>query len=270
MTLSFQKMHGLGNDFVIFDGRQTPLSFTPAQIRLIADRRFGVGCDQVIVMEPTSNADVFMRIYNPDGSEAGACGNATRCVADIIFTENQKQNGVIETISGLLPYTHDAGAPPLITVDMGPARLDWAQIPLSQPCDTLHLPLDGDPVAVNMGNPHCVFICDNALDSPVDKEGVKIEHHPLFPQKTNVEYVSMQNTDHIRMRVWERGAGITLACGSGACAAAVAVIRRGLTGRTVRVTMDGGDVVIHWRESDGHVLMTGPVAYSFSGTISFP
>jgi len=268
MRLDFIKMHGLGNDFVIMDGRTAPLGLTPEQIKHISNRHFGVGCDQLIVMEPSSRADIFMRIYNPDGGEAGACGNATRCVADILYTENKSLKGVIETISGLLPYTHNGQNPALITVDMGPARLDWAQIPLSTPCDTLHLPLDGDPVAVNMGNPHCVFICDNALDRAVDKEGVKIEHHPLFPQKTNVEYVNIKNTDHIRMRVWERGAGITLACGSGACAAAVAVIRRGLTGRTVRVTMDGGDVIIHWQESDGHVFMTGPVAYSFSGVIS--
>lgn len=269
MSIPFLKMHGLGNDFVIIDARQTAPGLTADRIRNIADRRRGVGCDQLILLEKpkAAKADLFMRIYNPDASEAGACGNATRCVADLFMTEEGGMGCVIETIAGLLRCERGEGWQ--VTADMGPARLEWNEVPLLNQCDTLHLPLDGDPVGVNMGNPHCVFFCGNAEDIAVDKEGPKIEHSPLFPERTNVEYVSMLGPDHLRMRVWERSAGITQACGTGACAAAVAAIRRGMTGRKVRVTLDGGDLLIEWRERDGHVLMTGPVAYSFEGAISF-
>lgn len=265
--ISFQKMHGLGNDFVIIDGRKTPPGLTEAQIRQIGDRRRGVGFDQLIILEKQTDnaADLFMRIYNPDGSESGACGNATRCVADIIMREKGTDTAVIQTLPGLLTCARAGDSD--VTVDMGPARLEWEQIPLAKECDTLHLPLAGDPVGVNMGNPHCVFFVENAERADVAGIGATTEIDPLFPQKTNVEFVSLIGKDHIRMRVWERGAGITQACGTGACAAAVAAIRRGLTGRHVLVTLDGGNLQIEWRESDGHVLMTGPLAYSFEGTI---
>lgn len=265
--IAFKKMHGLGNDFVIIDGRKAAPGLSEGQIRQIGDRRRGVGFDQLIIIEKQidSAADLFMRIYNPDGSESGACGNATRCVADIVMRETGRDAVVIQTLPGLLYCTRAGGAD--VCVDMGPARLEWADIPLAGEMDTLHLPLDGDPVGVNVGNPHCVFFVDNAERADVAGIGPKTETDPLFPQKTNVEFVSLIGKDHIRMRVWERGAGITQACGTGACAAAVAAMRRGLTGRKVLVTLDGGNLEIEWRESDGHVLMTGPLAYSFEGTI---
>lgn len=269
MDLEFLKMHGLGNDFVILDARKRPLSLTQSQIRHISDRRRGVGCDQLITLEPSSGgADFFMRIHNPDGSEAGACGNASRCVADFFMTELGRDHCRIETISNIMECTRTPDG--LITVDMGVPRLEWNEIPVQNQCDTLYLPIEGDPVGVSMGNPHCVFFCGNPDDVSVDKLGPNVEHDPFFPERTNVEYVGMLGPDHLRMRVWERGAGITQACGTGACAAAVAAVRRGLTGRRVRVTLDGGDLMIEWRETDGHVFMTGAVAYAFKGAISIP
>lgn len=260
-------MHGLGNDFVILDGRDDGLALSGGDVRFIADRKRGVGCDQLIILEnASSGADVFMRIFNPDGSQAGACGNATRCVADLVMGELERDKCSIQTISCIMECmrTGDDG---LVTVDMGAPELEWDKIPLSKQCDTLHLPLDGDPVGVSMGNPHCVFFCEKLEDIDVDNLGVKIEHHELFPDRTNVEYVSVLDKNHLRMRVWERGAGVTQACGTGACASAVAAIRRGLTGRKVLVTLDGGDLTIEWRESNNHVYMTGPVSYVFEGSI---
>ncbi len=269
MKLPFIKMHGLGNDFVILDGRVNGLSLGGQAVRDIADRRRGVGCDQLIVLEKPADtkADVFMRIFNPDGSQAGACGNATRCVADLVMREKGAGRCAIQTIFCIMECTRTEGEEGLIAVNMGPPKLDWADIPLSSACDTLHLPLEGDPVGVNMGNPHCVFFCANPEDEDVDKLGPKVEHDPMFPDRTNVEYVGILGPDHLRMRVWERGAGITQACGTGACAAAVAAIRRGLTGRKVLVTLDGGDLQIEWREGDNTVTMTGPVAYAFEGNM---
>ena len=266
MPLSFRKMHGLGNDFVILDGRNKPVTLSAERISAIGDRRRGVGFDQLIILgESKAPNGVFMRIYNPDGSEAGACGNATRCVADLIMRESGVGACMVETVSGILECTHTEND--LIAVDMGPPKFEWNEIPLSEQCDTLHLPLPGDPVGVSMGNPHCVYFCEDMGDTYVGKFGSNIERNPLFPERTNVEFVRIQGKDHLRMRVWERGAGITQACGTGACAAAVAAIRRNLTGRHVLVTLDGGDLSIEWRESDGHVLMTGPVAYSFEGIL---
>lgn len=266
MDISFLKMHGLGNDFVILDGRENGLAISGGDVRWIADRRRGVGCDQLIILEKhSSDADVFMRIFNPDGSQAGACGNATRCVADLVMAEKERDSCSIQTISGVLACTRgEKGGQ--ICVDMGAPKLEWSDIPLSKQYDTLHLPLEGDPVGVSMGNPHCVFFCEDAEDIDVDKIGVKVEHNEMFPDRTNVEYVSMLSKNHLRMRVWERGAGITQACGTGACAAAVASIRRGLTGRKVLVTLDGGDLGIEWNEDNNHVYMTGPVAYVFEGS----
>jgi diaminopimelate epimerase len=265
---AFIKMHGLGNDFVVLDGRRAPISLSEAQVRRLADRRFGIGCDQLIVMEPPANdaATVFMRIYNPDGSEAEACGNATRCVASLVMAETGSDRVVIETLAGLL----SARAAPAdeITVDMGPANLGWQDIPLAEERDTLHLkiglgPLQ-DPVGVNMGNPHAVFFVEDADAIDLATLGPKLEQDPLLPERANISVVSLNGTDRLRQRVWERGAGITLACGSGACAAAVAAARRGITGRKVEIAMDGGLLRLEWRE-DGHVLMTGPVATSFRG-----
>jgi diaminopimelate epimerase len=270
MTIPFLKMHGLGNDFVVIDARSSNLSLTEAQVRAIADRRTGVGFDQFIVIQPpkTPGATAFMHIRNPDGSEAGACGNATRCVAHLLMEESGAGEAVVETISGLLPSRMEAGG--LVTVDMGPARLDWRDIPLAGPADTLRLdvaegPWSG-PVAVSMGNPHIVFFVDDVDAVPLERVGPVLEHHPAFPQRANIEFVQVLSRTKLRMRVWERSAGITRACGSGACAVQVAAVRRGLVERRAEVVLDGGSLTIEWRE-DGHVLMTGPVALSFTGVL---
>ncbi|MFA7431316.1 MAG: diaminopimelate epimerase [Rhodospirillaceae bacterium] len=268
---AFRKMHGLGNDFVVIDLRDGGAGFTPEQVARIADRREGVGCDQFITIEPprTPGATAFMGIRNPDGSEAGACGNATRCVAHLLMAERNTNSAVVETISGLLPATRAPNG--LVTVDMGPARLEWDAIPLAEPRDTAHLGLSVGPlldgVAVSMGNPHAVFFVADVAAVPLEDVGPQIECHPLFPARTNVEAVQVLARDRLRMRVWERAAGITKACGSGACAVLVAAVRRGLSERRAEVMLDGGPLTIEWRESDGHVLMTGPVATSFTGTL---
>ena len=269
-TLDFIKMHGLGNDFVILDGRDGSLNLSRDAVRAISDRHSGVGCDQLIIMEPAreASADVFMRIYNPDGSEAGACGNATRCVASLVMTERGQSHAIVQTISGLLDCENIGDG--LYSVDMGLVRLDWRDLPLSEARDTDHLdvaagPLQ-DPVGVNVGNPHAVFMVDDAETIDLTIFGPVIENHPLFPERTNVEVVQVLSFDRIRMRVWERGAGITQACGSGACAALIATARRGLTGRTADVVLDGGVLRIEWLP-DNTVLMTGPVATSFSGVL---
>ncbi len=266
--LNFKKMHGLGNDFVILDGRENGLALTLEQRRFIADRQRGVGCDQLIILERSENWSEtnFMRIYNPDGSEAEACGNATRCVADLLMREDNVNSMVIETVAGNLNcWQEDEG---LVRVDMGVPKLEWRDIPLSKEADTLNLPLEGDPVAVNIGNPHCVFFVDEiSSDKSVEVQGRRFELDPLFLNKTNVEFVQIVTPNHVRMRVWERAAGITQACGSGACAVAVAAIRRGLTERKMTVTLDGGDLTIDWPSDDAPVHMTGPVTYVFDGVI---
>ena len=230
-----------------------------------------MGCDQFIAIEPApadSNADAFMRIRNPDGAEAGACGNATRCVVDLLARETGRRVQVIRTIAGNLPS--EALADGRVRVDMGPARLDWPDIPLARPMDTLHLDLAAgpvaDPAAASMGNPHATFFVDDVARLPVADLGPRLEHDPLFPERANIGFAQVLAPDRIRLRVWERGAGLTLACGSGACAALVNAHRRGLTGRRATVVVDGGELEIEWRE-DGHVLMTGPVATSFIGEI---
>ena len=269
MAISFRKMHGLGNDFVVIDAMKTPVSFTDAQRRQIADRRYGVGCDQLILMEPPkdADADLFMRIYNPDGSEAGACGNGTRCVAHLWMKNNSRDACVIQTMAGLLKCKRAAND--MVQVDMGAPRLGWKDIPLAEERDTLHLGMmEGalnDPVAVNVGNPHAVFFVDDVKKVDVTGLGPQVEHHVLFPQPTNVEFAQVLSPGKIRVRVWERGTGVTEACGSGACATMVAAVRRGLTGRKAEIILDGGSLFLEWREDDGHVLMTGPTAYVFEG-----
>lgn len=263
MFQEFIKMHGLGNDFVILDGRGRDASIASQDIRRIAARRTGVGCDQLIILSDADDAGLFMRIYNPDGSEAEACGNATRCVASILLDETKAEACVIRTVAGLLKCRRSGQD--MYEVDMGPARLAWDEIPLAEKCDTLHLPIPGDPVAVSMGNPHCVFFVGNADDVDVAGAGPGIEHHVLFPRRTNVEFASVISRKAIRMRVWERSAGITMACGSAACATIVAAVRRGLTDRKAELVLDGGSLFLEWRETDGHVLMTGPVSTVFAG-----
>ncbi len=271
MQTPFVKMHGCGNDFVVLDGRAAPLGLTPARAAAIADRREGVGCDQFIVLEPPpagSRADAFMRIRNPDGTQAGACGNATRCVAALLAAEGGRHDLVIETLSGPLParVTPDGR----VTVDMGVPKLDWRDVPLAEACDTLHVPLArgplADPAALSMGNPHATFFVPDAEAIDLPALGPPLEHASIFPERANIGFVTVLAPDLIRLRVWERGAGLTRACGSGACAAMVNAARRGLSERRARVVVDGGVLDIEWRD-DGHVLMTGPVATSFRGTL---
>lgn len=260
MRLPFTKMHGAGNDFVVLDARAEPIRLAPAQAAALADRRTGIGCDQVILVEPASGADAFMRILNADGSEAGACGNATRCVASLLF--DGRRNLTIRTSAGeLATQCLPDGR---VRVDMGPALLGWRDVPLAREADTLHLPLKGDPAACSMGNPHATFFTRDV--DLVERLGPALERDPLFPERANIGFAHVLAPDRIRLRVWERGAGLTLACGSGACAALVNAYRRGLAGREAEIAMDGGTLAITWRE-DGHVLMTGPVATSFRGTV---
>ena len=267
----FVKMHGLGNDVVIFDARDEPWRPSAGAARRIADRRLGVGCDQVVVIETPANgrAAAFLRFYNADGGEAQACGNGTRCVAALLMGESGATSIALETVAGLLAGTRAADGQ--VTIDMGPPKTDWQEIPLANPCDTLHLDLAAgpltDPVAINMGNPHAVFFVPDVAAIDIAALGPTLEHDPIFPERANIGIAHIVGPDHLRLRVWERGAGLTQACGSGACAAAVAAIRRGLTGRAVILDLDGGSIEITWRETDGHVLMTGPVATAFTGTL---
>ncbi|MDO5648380.1 diaminopimelate epimerase [Paracoccus sp. (in: a-proteobacteria)] len=260
LSLSFMKMHGLGNDFVVLDSRHRDAVVTPDLARAMGDRHRGVGFDQLAEIRASDRATIALDFWNSDGSRAGACGNATRCVGDFILCDLGLGDMTIETQRGILQVRRDGD---LVAVNMGAPILDWQGVPLAQPVDPAHLPIAGDPVAVGMGNPHCVFFVPDADAVDLPRDGAAHEHHPLFPESTNVEYASLTAPDRLRMRVWERGAGITQACGSGACAAAVAAHRRGLTGRRVAVDLDGGRLDIDWRD-DG-VWMTGPVAYVFNG-----
>jgi len=269
-TIQFTKMHGLGNDFVIIDERTAARHIGAPETRSIGDRRTGVGFDQILILDKPINsmADVFMHIRNPDGSTAEACGNGTRCVASLIMDEMSQDTVVIETVAGVLKARrNDQG---LVTVNMGEAYLDWQKIPLARETDTLHIDVKAGPlsdaVGVSMGNPHVVFFVDDVDDVNLEQVGRELEHHPMFPERANIEIVHMVGADHLRMRVWERSAGITQACGSGACAVAVAAHRRGLTGRNVTVDLDGGPLQIEWL-ADNRVLMTGPVAISYTGQL---
>ena len=270
-ALPFIKMHGLGNDCVIVDGRGAsacPVGTNEA--RIIADRHTGVGCDQVIVLDAAyaPGADVFMAIFNADGSEVGACGNAARCVAHIMMDEMGTDSVIVETRAEVLKG-HREGS--LTAVDMGPAMLDWHDIPLSEETDTLHLPIElgplSDPAGTSMGNPHMTFFVDDISQISMEELGPQLEVHPLFPEKTNVGVAQVISKDRVRLRVWERGAGLTQACGSGACAGGVSAVRRGHTDRTMTLELDGGELQIYWQESDGHVIMTGPTASVFSGRL---
>jgi diaminopimelate epimerase len=274
-TTPFLKMHGLGNDFVVLDARAAALDLTPERRRVIADRRLGVGCDQLIVLEsPTERvADVFMRIYNPDGAEAQACGNATRCVASVVMDERKTDHVTVQTVAGLLD-SQKAGVGsnglPVISVDMGLARLDWREVPVAEACDTNHMPVGvgplQDPVGTNMGNPHATFFVDDAAAIPLAELGPKLEHDRFFPERANIGVAQLLGEGRLRLRVWERGTGITLACGSGACAAVVAASRRGLVQRKADVVLEGGTLTIEWLRDD-HVLMTGGIAVAFKGEL---
>lgn len=262
--LPFMKMHGLGNDFVVIDSRGRGPVATAVLARALGDRNRGVGFDQLAEIRDADGADIALDFWNSDGSRAGACGNATRCVADFVLRGAGRDQITIRTDRGSLSALRRADG--LVSVNMGQPQLDWSEVPLSGPQDTLHLPLSGDPVAVGMGNPHCVFFVADADAVDVAGQGARLEKDPLYPEGTNVEFVALTGPDRLRMRVWERGAGITLACGSGACAAAVAAHRRGLTGRHVMLDLDGGTLEIDWRD-DG-VWMTGPTAHVFDAMLT--
>ena len=267
----FVKMHGLGNDFVVFDARTLPLDLTPEQVRFIADRRFGIGCDQILTIQTSDHADAFMRIQNADGDEVEACGNGTRCVASLLIAESGADKVVIETQAGLLACELEAVQEELVSVDMGEPGLAWDEIPVAQSTDTVSAGFSLGPLAqpglVNVGNPHAVFFVDNARAINLEDWGPKVEHDPFFPERVNVSIAQVRENDEIRLRVWERGVGITRACGTAACATAVAAIRKGLVGRNVIVELDGGPLEVIWGE-DGHIVMRGPVATSFAGKIS--
>jgi diaminopimelate epimerase len=266
--LPFLKMHGLGNDFVVLDARRVAMVVDAAGARALADRHTGIGCDQLIVLEPPRHpaAQLFMRIRNPDGSEVEACGNATRCIARLLHQETGASRVHIETMAGLL----DAEIMPNeeIAVDMGPARTGWREIPLARTEDTDRVDLAlgplSTPVCTNIGNPHATFFVDDSEAVDLAALGPALERNPLFPQRANIGVAAIRDPGRLRLRVWERGAGITRACGSAACAALVAAHRRGLSGRHAAVELDGGALDIRWRD-DGHVIMTGPAALSFEG-----
>jgi diaminopimelate epimerase len=274
---TFVKMNGLGNEIVVVDMREAPAAITPAEARAIAAPA-GAPYDQLMALYPprTPGTDAFVRIFNSDGSEAGACGNGTRCIADIVFKETGKDALTFETTSGLLNCWK--GAEPLTsTVDMGAPRFGWRDIPLAEEFrDTraielqigpIDAPILHSPSAVSMGNPHAIFWVDDVDAYDLSKIGPLLENHPIFPERANITLAAVKSREHMVIRTWERGAGLTKACGSAACAAAVCAARKRLTGRKVTVTLPGGDLLIEWRETDDHVLMSGPVAYEFEGKL---
>lgn len=263
-TLPFMKMHGAGNDFVVIDRRQGGAPITAALARALGDRNRGVGFDQLAVIETDGEAAAQLTFFNPDGSVSAACGNATRCIARHLMDEAGLDSLSLRTERGLLSC-EDAGNG-LARVNMGAPLLEWQGVPLAEPMDTLHLPISGDPVATGMGNPHCSFFVDDVSTIDLAARGAEIEHHPLFPERTNVQFAEAIGENHLRMRVWERGTGITLASGSSSCAVAVAAARRGLTGRHVTLDLDGGRIEVDWRD-DG-VWMTGPTAHVFDGVLT--
>jgi diaminopimelate epimerase len=274
-SVPFRKMNGLGNDFVVLDARATKLAVTPEAVRRIADRKAGIGCDTVIVLEPSRSAELFMRIFNADGSESEACGNANRCVAMLIASTQGITSPTIETRAGVLATkVHGDGS---VTVDMGVPKFDWQDIPLSEPFHNTRMielqigPIDApvlhSPSVVNVGNPHCVFWVDDVAAHALDRFGPILENHPVFPDRANISLVQVVDRSHLIQRVWERGVGLTQACGTGACAATVCAVRKGFTERTVRVTLPGGDLMIDWR-ADDHIMMTGPAVLDYEGMLS--
>jgi diaminopimelate epimerase len=273
--IPFRKMNGLGNDFVVLDARAHALPLDARAVRAIADRERGIGCDQLIALERSRNADVLMRIFNADGGEVGACGNAARCVAALIGAEQGRAQVGIETESGLLAATVNGDGS--VTIDMGEPRLAWDEIPLAEPFhDTRRIelqigPIDDpvlhSPAVVNVGNPHCIFFVDDVDAHDLARFGPMLEHHPLFPERANISLAQVISPEALKVRTWERGAGLTRACGTAACASAVAAARRALTGRKVNVALPGGTLLVEWRESDGHVLMTGPYALDYEGSL---
>ena len=262
-NLPFMKMHGLGNDFVVIDARKGEVALSKKIISGIADRHFGVGFDQLAVISK-GEFDAHLTFYNADGSESLACGNATRCIARYLMDETSKENLILTTMHGQIPAV-DLGNG-VTSVNMGKPGLEWNKVPLSENIPTLELPIEGSPTATGMGNPHCTFFVEDAEKINLEEMGPKFEKHPLFPERTNVQFASIIARDQIRMRVWERGAGVTLASGSSSCATAVAANRKGLTEKKVQIELDGGILSVDWRQ-DG-VWMTGPTMQVFTGSFS--
>ena len=268
MGVAYLKMNGLGNDFVVVDTRESGRRFSADEVRAISDRRTGIGCDQFIVMEKplAVGADVFMRIYNQSGGEVDACGNATRCIAALVAEELGRNAITVETKAGQLPTEVSGGE---VSADMGVPRFDWQLIPLAEEfADTTGIELQIGPIdapilhtpsVVNVGNPHAIFwIKDDPDGYELDRFGPLLENHPIFPERANITIARVLSPEHIKIRVWERGVGLTLACGTAACATAVAAARKGLTSRKVRIDLPGGSLHIDWRETDQHIIMTGP------------
>ena len=275
MGIPFIKMHGLGNDFIIFDNINNPILHEINFIKKISNRRLGIGCDQILMIENTNVKKIFrVKMYNSDGSETGACGNGTRCVADYIMQEFAQDHLSIETESGLLKSWRSTENPNHIAVDMGPVHLDWADVPLARKVDTLAVDLGlrapAPAICQSVGNPHAVLFVDDAESVDLNAIGPELEHHPLFPDRANISVVNQIGSDQFRMRVWERGGGITLACGSGACAVGVAVHRSGRGSRSTEIIMDGGSVFIDWHDdgtAGGRVIMRGPATFVFDGIL---
>jgi diaminopimelate epimerase len=263
--LGFRKMHGLGNDFVIIDQRQRETALTPALVRAIADRHRGVGFDQLAEILPGGDATAGVRFWNADGSRAQACGNASRCIADLLIAETGVDEVTLASENGVLAGRRRPDG--LIEVDMGQPRWGWPDVPLASEADTACLPIEGAPAACSMGNPHCTFFVDDLGAVPLELRGPVVEHDPLFPERTNVQFVQVLAPDRARVRVWERGVGVTLASGSSSCAVLVNAVRRGLMERRATIALDGGELEITWRE-DNHVLLAGPVEDVFQGTLS--
>lgn len=276
MSRPFVKMNGLGNDFVVVEARDRPFRPTEEEVRAICDRERGPGCDQLIALEPTDRGDVFMRVWNADGGEVETCGNALRCVGWLLMQASAREAVTIDTAGGLTAAV--AAGERRVAVDMGPPRLAWDEIPLAEAMDTRGIELQLGPIdaprlhtpgAVSMGNPHVVFFVDGEPDDDLVRgSGSLVEHHPLFPEGVNVGFAWVKAPDRIRLRVWERGAGLTRACGTGACAALVAANRRGKAGRRAVLELDGGELEIEWRERDGHVIMTGAVEVERTGILA--
>ena len=279
MTLAeqipFRKMNGLGNDFVVLDARARPIAVTEKSAKAISDRKSGIGCDQLIVLEKSADFDVRMRVWNAEGGEVQSCGNASRCIADLLFDETSKNTATISTKGGLL-MASKAGEK-MVTVDQGVPKFGWKDIPLSEPfSDTRHIELQYGPIdhpsihspsVVNVGNPHCIFWVDDLDVVDLSRAGPMLENHPLFPERANISFAKVVARDHIFLRVWERGAGLTKACGTAACATMAAGHRIKIIDDKCRITLPGGDLSMAVRESDGHILMTGPVAYEFDGVL---
>ncbi len=273
--IPFRKMNGLGNDFVVLDAREHTIPMNEGIAAAISNRQTGIGCDQLIIIETDKHADAFMRIRNATGGEVDACGNATRCIGDILMSENGASSVSIRTNAGMLLCSR-AAEPGMITADMGAPKLRWDQIPIAEEMDTRQIELQIGPIddpilhspgVVNVGNPHCIFWVDDVETYDLENIGPMLEHHPVFPQRANISLAHVISPEDITLKVWERGVGLTKACGSAACAVVVAASRKGLTQRKATVHLPGGDLIIEWRENDDHILMSGPYEYEFDGTL---